>query len=207
MGQVGTRSVWLMVGAAAIVGAASWGCTPTREVHRGDPRDAVDLSYRFSDDDAREVAETMIDDALRAGWIEGWRDEHSGKRPVVIVGTVRNDTSEYIDSLLFTKQFERALVNSGRVRVVAMRTERGEVRDERAEIAEWSRPETVKKMAYELGADLMLIGRIGENVQISRGGNVRVQYYQVNLEMVDIESNEKVWIGERQIEKRQIDRN
>ncbi len=200
------RGMVRAIGVVSLVGAGSWGCTPTREVHRGDPRQAVDLSYRFSDDDAREVAETMIDDALRAGWIEGWREEHSGKRPVVIVGTVRNDTSDYIDTLLFTKQFERALVNSGRVRVVAMRTERGEVRDERAESAEWSRPETVKRMAYELGADMMLIGRVGENVQVSRAGNVRVQYFQVNLELVDIESNEKVWIGERQIEKVQIDR-
>lgn len=206
MAHVGGWSMVGTVGALTIGAGLVGGCTPTREVYRGDSREVVDLSYRFSDDDAREVAETMIDDALRSGWIEGWREEHSGKRPVVIVGTVRNDTSDYIDSLLFTKQFERALVNSGRVRVVAMRTERGEVRDERAEIAEWSRPETVKKMAYELGADMMLIGRIGENVQISRAGNVRVQYYQVNLELVDIESNEKVWIGERQIEKRQIDR-
>lgn len=206
MSRTAVRNVTGLVGAVALAGASLWGCTPTREVHRGDPRQAVDLSYRFSDDDAREVAETMIDDALRSGWIEGWREEHSGKRPVVIVGTVRNDTSDYIDSLLFTKQFERALVNSGRVRVVAMRTERGEVRDERADIAEWSRPETVKKMAYELGADLMMIGRVGENVQISRAGNVRVQYFQVNLELIDIESNEKVWIGERQIEKVQVDR-
>lgn len=181
-------------------------CTPTRDVYRKDPQSVIDLNYRFSDDDARMTARAMIDDCLDSGWLEAWREEH-GKKPVIIVGTVKNETSDYIDTKLFTKQIERALINSGRLRIVAARDERGEVRDERMDLQDWSRPETVKKMAYELGADIMLLGRVGENVQINRTKNVRVQYYQVDLEMIDIESNEKAWIGEKQIEKTQVDKN
>ena len=57
-------------------------------------------------------------------------------------------------------------------------------------------------MAYELGADLMLIGWIGENVEVSRNRARRIQYYQVSLELLDVESNRKVWIGTHEIEKR-----
>lgn len=198
------RRLALTFFAASTVTVAS--CTPTRDVYRQDPQSVIDLNYRFSDDDARMTARAMIDDCLDSGWLEAWREEH-GKKPVIIVGTVKNETSDYIDTKLFTKQIERALINSGRLRIVAARDERGEVRDERLDIQDWSRPETVKKMAYELGADLMLLGRVGENVQINRTKNVRVQYYQVDLEMIDIESNEKAWIGEKQIEKTQVDKN
>lgn len=197
----------LLAGGAIALALHSGACTPTREVYRQDPRGTVDLNYRFDEDDARMVAERMIDECLDSGWIDSWLAGHAGNRPVMIVGTVKNDTSDYIDTKLFTKQIERSLLGSGRIRLVAARDERGEMRDERLEIKDWSRPETVKQMAYELGADLMLIGRVGESVEVSRGGAVRVQYYQVDMELIDIESNEKVWIGEKQIEKHQVDRN
>lgn len=204
-----TRRMMVMRAAALALAAAGLGiaagCAKTREVRRVDPREVIDLNYRFSEDDAREVADTMIASALGSPWLEQWTMAN-GRRPLVIVGTLRNDTSDYIDTKLVTKQFETAVLESGRVRLVAAPDERGEIRTERAEIRDWSRPETVKRMAYELGADLMLIGRIGENVQINRGRNVRAQYYQVNLELIDIESNEKLWIGQREIEKIQIDK-
>lgn len=195
----------LAIVAGGVVGVLS-ACAPTRDVYRQDPESVIDLNYRFSDDDARQTARAMIDDCLDSGWLESVREE-KGRKPVVIVGTVKNETSDYIDTKLFTKQIERALINSGRLKIVAARDERGEIRDERLDIKDWSRPETIKKMAHELGADLMLIGRVGENVQINRTKNVRVQYYQVDMEMIDIESNEKMWIGEKQIEKTQVDRN
>ncbi|MFG0274335.1 MAG: penicillin-binding protein activator LpoB [Phycisphaerales bacterium] len=190
--------------AAACIAGPLAGCK-TRTVTRADPTEIRDLNYRFDEDDARETADAMIGQALNHPWIEEWR-EANGDRPIMIVGEVRNDTSDYIDTKLFTKQFERALLNSGRVRIVAASDERDQLRDERASIRDWSRPETVKQMAFEVGADMMLLGRVGENVEVSRRGNVRIQYYQVNLELIDIESNEKLWIGERQIEKRQVDR-
>jgi len=192
----------LLLTAALLLAA----CAKTRDVDRVDPaQTVVDYDYRFDEDDARFTAETMIEDALYRPWIDQWIAEHGG-RPVIIVGEIRNDTSEYIDTKLFTKQFERALLNSGAVQIVAARDERGQLRDERLQGQEWNRPETVKRMAYELGADLMLIGRVGESQDVNRTGKRRSVYYQTNLELIDIESNEKLWIGEHQIEKLVRDR-
>lgn len=190
--------------AGAMTLVASSGCK-SRTVTRVDPTEVRDLDFRFDEDDARETANTMIRDALSQGWIDNWMSKHD-QRPIMIVGTVRNETSDYLDSKLFTKQIERALINSGRVRIVAARDERGEIRDERRQGLDWSRTETVKQQAFELGADFMMIGRVGENIERSRDGRQRIVYYQVNLEMIDMESNEKVWIGETQIEKRVRDR-
>ncbi len=176
-------------------------CEQQRIVNRVDPSRVLDYESGFDEDDAREVSSAMVSDALSHSWIEDWRAVHS-TRPTVIVGDLVNDTSEYIDTRMITKTLERELLNSHRVAIVASAGERGQIRAERREAQDWSRPETVKRMAYELGADLMLIGWIGEDVEISRNRSRRIRYYQVSLELIDVESNEKVWIGTHEIEKR-----
>ena len=54
-------------------------------------------------------------------------------------------------------------------------------------------PETMKRFQQETGANYMLIGDITSIVD-QEGGD-KVKYYQVNLELVDIETNRKAWLG------------
>ncbi|MCD6382421.1 MAG: penicillin-binding protein activator LpoB, partial [Candidatus Hydrothermae bacterium] len=56
-----------------------------------------------------------------------------------------------------------------------------------------------KRMRNELGADFMLVGSI-ESIT-DREGNKKVVFYQTVLELIDIETNQKVWIGEKKIKK------
>lgn len=176
-------------------------CTPTREVSRVDPNAPIDVDYRFNDADARQVYQGMVNDSLYRNWIDRHAQAAGGKKPVVVVGPVRNDTQEYIDTRMFTTQFERELLNSDRVRFVAMADQRDPIREERMQGQEWSRPETRKQMKNELGADYILIGRIADDKPRSLSGRSGVAYYQVTLEMIDLESNEKVWIGVQEIKK------
>lgn len=184
-----------------ISGCASDGGAPNYSVQRVDPEQVVDVDYRFTDDDARQIYRGMVNDALSKPWIDNWKNEHAGKRPIVIIGTVKNETNDYIDTKMFTKRLEEEFINSGRVRVVSERDQRGELRDERLAGQEFNRPETIKKVANELGADFMVLGRVGDLKQKSGNGGVIVNYYQVNLEIVDIESNEKVWIQTEEVKK------
>ncbi len=177
------------------------GCASHRVVERADPRKVLDYQSRFDEDDAREVSAHLIADARGQPWLEQWQAAQ-GTRPVVIVGDVTNDTSDYIETRFVTKALERELLRSGRVDLVAAADERDQIRAERRQSHDWSRPDTVKRMAFELGADMMLIGWIGENVEVSRDRARRIQYYQISLELVEVESNRKVWIGTHEIEKR-----
>lgn len=175
-------------------------CTPTREVSRVDPNAPIDVDYRFNDVDARQVYQGMVGDALYRNWLDRF-GQASGRKPVVVVGPVRNDTQQYIDTQMFTTQFERELLNSDRVRFVAMPDQRDAIRTERAQGQEWSRPETRKQMRNELGADFILIGRVADDQPRALSGRSGVSYYQVTLEMIDLESNEKVWIGVQEVKK------
>jgi len=194
-----TLPVFLLAG---IMGASLTGCEKSQRVERVDPSEVLDYQVKFDEDDAREVADAMIADALSRPWIDNWMAESGGKRPTIIVGDIQNNTSDYIDSGIFTVAFERDLLNSGRAAIVASSGERSQIRDERAQGQDWSRPETVKRMAYELGADMMLIGRISENRETHRNKKRLIRYYQVSMELIDLESNQKVWIGIHEIEKR-----
>ena len=193
--------------AAAFATCALSSCGPThRDVQRVDPNVVVDVDYRFNDTDARQVWQGMSNDAQFRGWIDTWMREHNGQRPIIIIGPIKNKTQEYIDAGLFTRNFEREMLNSGRVRIVGGRDDRGELRDERLQGQEWNTPETRKVLKNELGADLMLLGDIIQVKDRSLNGRTVVNYYQVNLDLTNIESNEKVWIGSVEVKKVSTDR-
>lgn len=173
------------------------GCAGT-SVERVKPDEVVDLSGRWNDTDSRLVAEEMVKDALSRPWINSYTAKNQ-KSPTVVVGTVVNRSHEHINIQTFTKDLERELTNSGQVRFVASAGERGELREERAEQMMHATEETAKGVGKEVGADFMLKGVINTIQDEEKG--TRVVYYQINLEIIDIESNVKVWLGDKKIKK------
>ncbi len=169
-----------------------------KKVRRIDPESTTDLSGYWNDTDSRIVANEMIQDALSHLWIQK-HQRKTGEDPVVIVGLIRNRSEEHIATGTFTRDLERAYINSGQVRVVASSGEREELREERFEQQDWANEETRKKLRDETGADYMLSGTI--EVIIDREGGTEVKFYQIDLNLTDIESNERVWIGQAKIKK------
>ena len=167
-------------------------------VSRVEPDKAIDLSGDWNDTDSRLVAEEMIGDVLARPWLADFKGDKK-RTPDVIVGTVRNRSDEHIQTVAFIKNLEKELINSGRVNFVANKEERTEVRDERADQQENASRESMKKFQQEAGADFMLRGDI--STIVDQEGGEKVKYYQVNLELVNIETNRKAWIGEKKIKK------
>ncbi len=174
------------------------GCASKR-VKRLDAEDIVDLSGRWNDTDSRLVAKTMIEDALSHTWSQTFREAH-GRPPVVVVGPVTNRSHEHINSDVFIKDLERNLLNSGKVKFVAAKGERDAVRDERSSQHKgFTDPETIKAFGKETGADLIVIGSMNSVKDEFKGRYVIL--YQINLELIDIETNQKLWIGQEVIKK------
>ena len=143
---------------------------------------------------------SAIGDVLRRPWLQRFKEAH-GREPVVIVGRVQNDSMEHIDTDVFTRDLERELINSGEVRFVAGGNVRADIRDERSQQQQYASFETVKNLAQELGADFMLVGTINSIIDQSIDRRQSVIFYNVNLELVNVETTEKVWIGNEQIRK------
>lgn len=168
------------------------------KVERMAADEQMDISGRWNDTDSQLVSQEMIADIAKRPWIEEYTAKN-GKKPVVIVGTVRNLSSEHIETSTFTKDLERELINNGRVTFVASKVEREELREERKEQQTWSREETQKRLAAETGADYMLQGSI--KTIIDQEGKRAVKFYQIDMEMIHLETNEKVWMGDKKIKK------
>ena len=60
------------------------------------------------------------------------------------------------------------------------------------------------KCNLELGADFILQGTINSIIDTYK--KEKVIYYQVDLELTDLETNEVVWMGDKKIKKQVSDR-
>jgi uncharacterized protein (TIGR02722 family) len=174
------------------------GCSSAPTVSRRDVGEEIDLSGYWNDTDSRLVSEEMVTDCLSRPW-SSKASARFGREPRVIVGSVKNRSSEHLNTQTFVKDLERALVNSGTIDVVASSDERSELRDERKDQQQNSSIESAKSMGQESGADFMLQGQI--NSILDAAGGQQVRFYQVELEIVDLESNRKVWIGQKKLKK------
>ncbi len=172
-------------------------CAPV-QVHRLDAREVKDLSGRWNDTDARLVADEMIADSLGRPWLPAAR-QRLGRTPTVIVGVVRNLSMEHIATEVFVESLQRSLINSGQVAFVASRDERQQLRDERLDQDRNASDGTRKAQGEETGADFALSGAINA-VQDEVAGE-KVVFYQVNLKLLDVQSNQIVWNGQKQIKK------
>lgn len=174
------------------------GCSSTK-VTRVDVDKRIDLSGFWNDYDASLVSKEMIKDCLAKPWLNSFVQ---GKKrdPVVIVGHVKNRSDEHINAHVFTDYLERELTNSGKIVFVASPDEREHLREEREDQQTgYTSEESMKKIGKERGADFMLMGSMNSVRDELKGKSVVL--YQVNLELIDLETNEKVWLGQKEIKK------
>jgi penicillin-binding protein activator len=188
----------LLILAAVAALALLGGCSGGKQVTRVEVEEQIDLSGEWNDVDSQYVSAALETQITNSAWVEDFRAE-SGKKPYLIVGSVRNKTSEHIVVKTFIADLERSFINGGRVKVVASAEERDQIRGERADQQEFSSQETMKKWGREKGADYMLMGEI--NMILDQEGGDQVKYYQVDCYLIDLEDNTKVWAGFEKIKK------
>jgi uncharacterized protein (TIGR02722 family) len=170
----------------------------SRIIMRVYTNEQIDISGRWNDTDARLSAEELTGQILTGNWLNSFVLK-KGKKPVVIVGLVRNKSHEHIDAEIFTKEIEKAFIKHQKARVVQGGKMREELRAERADQQENSSLSTMKKFGLESGADYILQGTINSVVDAHK--RQKVVYYQIDLELTDVQTNEKVWIGDKKIKK------
>jgi penicillin-binding protein activator len=185
------RVTWI---AFAIIVSA---CQP-RTVTRVDPNTQIDLSGRWNDSDSRMVAEKMINDLFVSERFKEYAEQNA-KKPVIIVGLIKNKTSEHIDAANYIKKFEMAIYNSNAADLVESDEFRDQLRKERAEQQDFADPATIAKWGHETGADLMLFGEMSSETDTHN--NRRVVNYITTLFLTDVETNKRVWYGQHEIKK------
>jgi uncharacterized protein (TIGR02722 family) len=172
------------------------GCS--RTVKRIDPSTQTDLSGRWNDTDSRLTATAMIEQMFGNSWAIAFEQRHK-KKPIIVVGLINNKSHEHINTETFIKDLERAIINNGSIRLVEAGESREALRRERAGQQDFASPETAKKWGRELGADFMLQGTVNSIVDGYKKN--KAVYYQIDLTLSNIETNERVWMGNKEIKK------
>lgn len=189
------KSVLLLLCCLAILSScASMGVTRLDEGYD------EDLSGYWNDTDIRQVSEKLVSQCLSAPWILDYLMDNSNMKPTLIVGQIQNRSSEHMDTTIISKKFEMALVNSGKVNTVADFYFRDDVREEKLDQQYNASVETASELGEEIGADFMLQGSVKFNLdQVS---NTAIRTYYVDMELVNIESGQKVWLGQETVKKK-----
>ena len=172
------------------------GCST--KVTRMDAAEVKDVSGAWNDTDSQQVSSEMLQDVLSRPWLTEFTIVQK-RQPSVIVGTIRNLSHEHINVNTFIADIERNLINSGKVQFVASSTERMEIREERKDQAMNATEASRKAKGQERGADFMLQGTI--NTIIDASGRTQLRYYQVDLTLISLVDNGKVWVGQKKIKK------
>jgi penicillin-binding protein activator len=169
-----------------------------RSVSRISPDTQIDLSGRWNDSDSRLVADKMIGELMASDRFKEYAKEHK-KTPAIVVGLIRNKTSEHIDASNYIKKLEVAIYNSNIAELVESEEFRDKLRLERAQQQDFSDPATVSQWGKEIGADLMLFGEMTSETDTNN--NKRVVNYIATLFLTDIETNKRIWYGQHEIKK------
>lgn len=184
---------------ASLLGASvllSAGCAT--KVTRLDEGVEVALSDRWNAKDSELVANEMIEDMLSFPWARDFQLNFN-QRPAVIVQHISNLSHEHIAIDTFINDIKRAVIRSGRADFVVSGEERDSIREERREQELNSR--NAKAQGQEDAADFALSGSI--NSIVDQVGKKRVTFYQVDLKLIDMQSNREVWNGQKKLQKLQ----
>lgn len=182
----------------SLVGVA--GCGSSRHVQRVGADTQTDLSGDWNDTDARMTSEALIKQCFEAAWLGNFVNE-SGRQPNVGVARIVNKSDEHIDAGVFVKNIERAMVNSGKVSVVAaegheMEAVQGAVQEGASGMVSEDSAPSVGQWA---GKDFVMVGRVTSIVDQVQGQ--RTKFYKITFELINTTTRKKVWIGDHEIKK------
>jgi len=168
-------------------------CSSAPKVQRVDAGTQTDLSGYWNDTDVRIVCKSLIDDCLNSPRVDQ-AIKAKRKTPMVIVGRFKNDSSEHIDTSIISSIMEQTIFNSGKLDFAAGGGTRDDIRAERQDQQSNASESTAKALANETGADFMLTGSV--KLIVDKAGNQTARTYFVTAEMTNIETNQRMWIGQ-----------
>ena len=141
-----------------------------------------------------ENMESLQNSAL----VKRWEGED---RPAVAVLSMRNDTSEHIDSVLqaLITDVETQLVNAGHVRVVSRDSQPEMIKEVEKQQSDAFDASTVARLGNQVGVRYFLTGRV-YSADERQSGERRVQYF-LFMRVLDVQTGDILWQNKANVTK------
>jgi hypothetical protein len=173
-----------------------------KEVVRGADDPSVDshaLSTNLDKEDLKRAARDTFNKLRASPVMNEWRT--ANPKPLVAVFPFRNTTSEHIDSALDTilSEAETWLLEAGTVRIVDRQRQSEYIREVEGQQSAVFNPEHAAKYGKQMGAKYYITGHV-DGVS-ERGESMSRNQYFLYLEVVSIETSEKLFLAKSEITK------
>jgi uncharacterized protein (TIGR02722 family) len=164
-----------------------------RQVSYGDSKAVETVTNQFGSTDLQMIAEKMVGSLLESPVLTG--------RPTTTLSTVRNKTSEYIDTKSIMNSIQTALVKSGKVKFVRSNDEMQAGVDElqRQNQSGLYKNQGKARVGQMSAAKYTLEGEIVSIVKDN--GSVKDVFYKMTLKLYDVEDGSIEWQDEKEIRK------
>ncbi len=177
--------------------ALTVGCAGPRAFTKGtyeDPQTIALLDDRFNENDMQLIAKKMVNSLVASGQIEG-----RAEPPMVIVGKMRNRTTEHIDLKMLSNKVRTALIQSGKFRFADVENRRDIAEEYEYQQSGYVDPTQAKGPGSQTGADYLLTGTLTSNVQ--QVGKNKLVYYKATFQFTNLLTSEIIWTNEKEIRK------
>ena len=190
--------------ASVVLGFATLALQPGcgKEVVRGADDPSVDraaLSTSLDKEDMKRALKDTLNKFRASDVMNRWRTENP--KPTVAVFPFQNTTSEHIESQLDTilSETETWLLEAGTVRIIDRRRQQDFIRDVEGSQSAAFDPKHAPKYGKQMGAKYYITGHVSGNDERSEDMR-RVQYF-LYLEVVEVETSEKLGVWKSEITK------
>lgn len=187
----------LLVSAIGLSLSLLAGCANKTVVKYGDAEALETTSINFGSTDLQKIAQQMTESLLQSPVVG---TVTANKRPIVFVDTVKNKTSEHIDTESLTDSISTQLLRSGKFRFVDM-TKVSAVREQLNYQNEGGLVDPNKAVQFgkQVGAEYMLYGNLASIVKTN--ADKSDVYYKFTMRLMDLESGLIEWADETEIRK------
>jgi uncharacterized protein (TIGR02722 family) len=173
------------------------GCANKSLVSYGDASAIETTNINFGSTDLQKITDQMTESLIRSPVIGTMT---ANKRPIVFVDTIKNKTSEHIDTESLTDSISTQLLRSGKFRFVDM-TKVNSVREQLNYQNEGDlvNPNKAVQFGQQVGAKYMLYGNLASIVKTN--ADQSDVYYKFTMRLMDLESGLVEWADETEIRK------
>lgn len=168
------------------------------KVEYGDATEVETVNENFGSTDLQAITSKMVDSMMTFPPV--MMLTANNQRPIIFVDSIKNKTSEHIDTESVTDSISNKLLRSGKFRFIDMtRVDAVRKQLDYQNNAGMVDPSTAIKFGRQIGAQYMLYGNLSSIVK--QDGSTKDVYYKMTMRLMDLETGLIEWSDEKEIRK------
>lgn len=162
-----------------------------------DPNTIEMLSDRFNENDLQLIAKKMAESLANS---PRFAQPSAERLPIVLVGKLKNSTSEHIDMRSLGDKIQTALAQTGKFALVDQQARFDIAEEYEYQQSGYVNPNEAKAPGQQVSVDFIMTGDLASIIQ--EVGNDKLVYYKMTAKLSNVRSGLIEWTDEKQIRKK-----